>query len=90
MSAADMSFHDLSVINPGVAAHPITWTDFHLRTMNCIFNQIIDNVLFRASEDKARTATVKKLATRHAPTLKLFYVAELLIRPGRRPLSFVQ
>ncbi|RFN46899.1 hypothetical protein FIE12Z_8832 [Fusarium flagelliforme] len=91
MLTADTTFHDLSVVNPGFATHPITWTEFHLRVVDCTFNQITDNVLLQAPEDKARTASAEKVATRYAHSLKSVYVADLLIRRGSSTLlSFVQ
>jgi len=61
MPTADTIFHKLSVVNPGFASHPIVWTEFHLRVVNCTFNHITDNVLLRAPEDKDRTAAAENL-----------------------------
>lgn len=91
MSIGDTTFHDLSILNPGFATHPITWTELRLRVVNCTFCQITDNVFLRAPEDKARTEHAEKLATRYAPSLKSVYVADLLPpRGSSSPLSFVQ
>ncbi|KAJ4007774.1 hypothetical protein NW766_009577 [Fusarium irregulare] len=78
MSMADTTFHDLSVVNPGSATHPMTWTEFHLGVVNCTFNQITDNVLPRAPEDKARTESAQKLAARYAPTI--YFAGSLIHR----------
>ncbi|KAF9767052.1 hypothetical protein IL306_000437 [Fusarium sp. DS 682] len=87
------SLHTLSVENPGFATHPKFWTSYHLSIVNCSFQQIeTDDTSDPASiprpDDARLTLSAEKLAKRPWPSMKYFWVKEILLRNGS-PITYI-